>query len=168
MAVRDYLNEGGKLVYAGETAAYYGLLGGALGGIYYGLDGAPDQECAVTVDPFSDCLLLADDFTQYWLGTWGRTPVEAGGVVGTVGDLGRRRGAVRRAGGRRQPARRGRRPAADQRRAGAGRTSRGSDRAIPSPSTSTRPGRSSPSRAASPSAPPTPTTAGSGSGGPTT
>ena len=87
MAVRDYLNEGGKLVYAGETAGYYGALGGALGGIYYGLDGAPEQECAVTVDPFSDCLLLADDFTQYWLGLWNRVPLGAGGVVGTVGEL---------------------------------------------------------------------------------
>jgi hypothetical protein len=88
LAVRDYLNEGGKLVYAGETAGYYGLLGSALGGIYYGLDGAPDEECVVTVDPFSDCLLLADDFTQYWLGTFGRTALEgAGGVVGTAGDL---------------------------------------------------------------------------------
>ena len=28
MAVRDFLNEGGKLVYAGETAGYYGQLGG--------------------------------------------------------------------------------------------------------------------------------------------
>ncbi len=49
MAVRDFLNEGGKLVHAGETAGYYGLLGGPLGGIYYGLDGAPDQDCVVTV-----------------------------------------------------------------------------------------------------------------------
>ena len=45
---------------------------GTLGGIYYGLDGDPEQECAVTVDPFGDCLLLADDFTQYWMGAYYR------------------------------------------------------------------------------------------------
>ena len=77
MAVRDFLNEGGKLIYAGETAGYYGLLGGALGGIYYGLDGAPGGGVRRRrVDPFSDCLLLADDFTQYYLGAFGRTPLE--------------------------------------------------------------------------------------------
>ena len=83
MALRDFLNEGGKLALAGETAAYYGALGGALGGIYYGLDGAPDEDCVVTADFFSDCLILADDFTQYWLGAYGRTPVGADGVAGT-------------------------------------------------------------------------------------
>ncbi|MET0725070.1 MAG: M14 family zinc carboxypeptidase [Leifsonia sp.] len=84
MSVRDYLNEGGKLAYAGETTGYYGLLGGALGGIYYGLNGAPDQPCAVTQDPTSDCLLYADDFTQYWMGAYGRTPLAASGVMGTA------------------------------------------------------------------------------------
>ena len=78
--MRDYLNEGGKVAYAGETTAYYGLVGGALGGIYYGLDGHPEQECAVTTDPFSDCLLLADDFTQYWMGAYDRTALVAEGV----------------------------------------------------------------------------------------
>lgn len=33
MAVRDYLNEGGKLAYTGETTGYYGVLGTTLGGI---------------------------------------------------------------------------------------------------------------------------------------
>ena len=58
MSVRDYLNDGGKLLYTGETSGYYGILGSALGGIYYGLNGAPDQDCVVTEDPYSDCLLL--------------------------------------------------------------------------------------------------------------
>ena len=66
IAVRDYLNEGGKLIHAGETTGYDGLLdellGGVIGGIYYGLDDFPEQQCVVTDDPFSDCLLLADDF----------------------------------------------------------------------------------------------------------
>jgi hypothetical protein len=84
LAVRDYLNEGGKLVHTGETTGYYGLLGGSIGGIYYGLDGAPEEDCAVTQDFFSDCLLLADDFQQYYLGAFARTTfVEPGGVAGT-------------------------------------------------------------------------------------
>jgi hypothetical protein len=73
MAVRDYLNGGGKLAHTGETTAYYGALGAALGGIYCGLNGAPDQDCVITDDFFSDCLLLADDFTQYYLGAFNRT-----------------------------------------------------------------------------------------------
>ena len=73
LSVRDYLNAGGKLAYTGETTGYYGLLGSTVGGIYYGLDGAPDQDCAVTEDLFSDCLLLADDFTQYYLGANARS-----------------------------------------------------------------------------------------------
>ncbi len=87
IAMRDFLNEGGKLIHAGETVGYYGQLGGALGGIYYGLDGAPDQDCIVTGDFFSDCLLLADDFTQYYLGAFGRIPLTAAGVRATAGPL---------------------------------------------------------------------------------
>ncbi|MBD8022128.1 M14 family metallopeptidase [Microbacterium gallinarum] len=87
MAMRDYLNEDGKVAYAGETTAYYGLGGGLFGGIYYGLDGHPDQECVVTVDPFSDCLLLADDFTQYWMGAYDRAALAAAGVDGTAEPL---------------------------------------------------------------------------------
>lgn len=83
VAVRDYLNEGGKVLYTGETAAYYGLFGDALGGVFYGLDGNPDADCVVTSDFFSDCLLLADDFTQYYLGVYGRTPRE--GPTGFTG-----------------------------------------------------------------------------------
>jgi hypothetical protein len=84
MAVRDFLNEGGKLAYTGETTAYYGALAGTLGGLYYGLNGAPDQPCAVTEKVFSDCLLYADDFTQYYLGAYSRAALAAGGVVGTA------------------------------------------------------------------------------------
>ena len=64
---------------------------GTLGGIYYGLDGAPEEECVVTVDPFSDCLLLADDFTQYYLGRRTARPLGAAGIVGTGGDARRAR-----------------------------------------------------------------------------
>lgn len=88
LSVRDYLNEGGKLLHTGETSAYYGRFGSQLGGIYYGLDGAPEQECVVTEDPFSDCLLLADDFTQYYLGAYGRATVTSPtSVIGTAKPL---------------------------------------------------------------------------------
>jgi murein tripeptide amidase MpaA len=87
LAMRDYLNEGGKIAYAGETTGYYGQLGSDLGGIYYGLDGQPEEECAVTVDPLADCLLLADDFTQYWMGAYDRAALAAAGVSGTAEPL---------------------------------------------------------------------------------
>ena len=70
--MRDYLNERGKVLHAGETAGYFGVLGSTIGGIYYGLDGAPEADCVVTQDLFSDCLLLADDFYQYYLGAYSR------------------------------------------------------------------------------------------------
>jgi Zinc carboxypeptidase/Immune inhibitor A peptidase M6 len=74
LAVRDYLNGGGKLAHAGETTGFFGTLATDIGGIYYGLDGASEVDCVVTEDPFSDCLLLADDFTQYYLGAFSRAP----------------------------------------------------------------------------------------------
>ena len=88
LSVRDYLNGGGKLLHAGETASYYGTLGSTLGGIYYGLDGAPEEDCVVTADPFSDCLLLADDFSQYYLGAYSRSASESpDGVTGIAAPL---------------------------------------------------------------------------------
>ncbi|MEO3868444.1 M14 family zinc carboxypeptidase [Nonomuraea sp. B12E4] len=74
IAIRDFLNEGGKLLYTGETAAYYGILDTIVGGIYYGIDGNPDGDCVVTTIQglFDECLLLADDFTQYYMGVGGR------------------------------------------------------------------------------------------------
>ena len=77
MAVRDYLNEGGKLVHSSETAQFTGLPGfsNAVGGLYYGLNGDPEAECVISPRPnggidgfFEDCLILADDFRQYYLG----------------------------------------------------------------------------------------------------
>jgi hypothetical protein len=87
IAVRDYLNEGGKLVHTGETSAYHGLFASAIGGIWYGLDGAPEQDCVVTADPFSDCLLLADDFAQYYLGANTRSTVASPTSFEGLGDL---------------------------------------------------------------------------------
>ena len=50
IAVRDYLNEGGRLIHAGETAQYQGLAGisTAVGGLYYGLNGDPTAECIIS------------------------------------------------------------------------------------------------------------------------
>ena len=75
IAVRDYLNQGGKLVHSGETAGYFGTLGTAVGGIYYGLNGDPTG-LRRHRGPFSDCLLLADDFYQYYLGAYSRAPID--------------------------------------------------------------------------------------------
>jgi hypothetical protein len=95
IAVRDFLNEGGKLVDTGETATYYGTLASDIGGIYYGLNGDPAAPCEVTDDPFSDCLLLADDFAQYYLGRYARGTSEApagfegsGALAGTEATFG--------------------------------------------------------------------------------
>jgi hypothetical protein len=87
LSVRDYLNEQGKLLHTGETAGYFGRLGSAIGGIYYGLDGSPTSECVVTGDPFSDCLLLADDFYQYYLGAYSRSTASSPQEFRGVGDL---------------------------------------------------------------------------------
>ncbi|MFA9269313.1 MAG: M14 family zinc carboxypeptidase [Baekduiaceae bacterium] len=92
IAVRDYLNEGGKLIHAGETAQYSGLpgIGDAVGGLYYGLNGDETAECAVDTVAgfFEDCLILADDFRQYYLGAFSRTDItDPAGVTGTGAPL---------------------------------------------------------------------------------
>ena len=87
--MRDYLNEGGKLILRRrDRRPTTGCSAAPLGGIYYGLDGAPKRSASSTVDPFSDCLLLADDFTQYYLGACDRDAARgAAGVVGTAGPM---------------------------------------------------------------------------------
>jgi Zinc carboxypeptidase/Immune inhibitor A peptidase M6 len=94
MAVRDYLNAGGKLVHSGETAQFEGLPGisTVVGGLYYGLNGAPEEPCVISPRPggstagfFEDCLILADDFRQYWLGGFTRTGTSGpDGVAGVA------------------------------------------------------------------------------------
>ncbi len=84
LAVRDWLNEGGNLATAGETAQWYGFINDiGLGGIYYGLNGDPTAECNVASDFFGECLILADDFAQYWLGGYQR--LDAGAQTGVTG-----------------------------------------------------------------------------------
>ncbi len=97
IAVRDYLNSGGKLIHAGETAQYQGLPGisTAVGGLYYGLNGDPSAECVIDPRPggstagfFEDCLILADDFRQYYLGAFNRTDIaDPTGVAGIADPI---------------------------------------------------------------------------------
>ena len=76
LSVRAYLNEGGKLVHAGETTSYFGPLRNANGGgIYYGLKGHPERPCFISTSFRDDCELLSDDFVQYYLGAFNRAPL---------------------------------------------------------------------------------------------
>ena len=78
LAVRSFLNEGGKLLYTGETTGYFGPLAQANGGgIYYGLKGHPERPCVLTRSFRDDCELLSNDFLQYWLGGFDRQQVGA-------------------------------------------------------------------------------------------
>jgi hypothetical protein len=65
IAVRDYLNEGGKLLRMGKYAGFQG----DFGVIYYGTNGDPETVCG-SQSPADDCLLMANDFEQYWLGAY--------------------------------------------------------------------------------------------------
>ena len=90
LSVRSYLNEGGKLVYTGETTGYFGPLRNVNGGgIYYGLKGHPERPCVVTVSFRDDCELLSDDFMQYYLGSFGRSTMPGpSGFAGSDGLAG--------------------------------------------------------------------------------
>ncbi|MFI0351743.1 M14 family zinc carboxypeptidase [Actinomadura sp. 9N407] len=85
LSVRSYLNEGGKLLYTGETSGYQGRLNRLSGGgIYYGLKGHPERPCVITSNFRDDCELLSDDFMQYYLGGYDRALVGAPtGFTGT-------------------------------------------------------------------------------------
>ncbi len=86
LAVRDYLNEGGKLLMTGQ---YNGFAAGANGAYYYN-PYAPPQCTTPGEDP---CLPLFNDFQQYYLGAY--TYVSDGGtgddgafpVKGTGGEF---------------------------------------------------------------------------------
>jgi hypothetical protein len=89
LSVRAYLNEGGKLVYTGETTSYFGPLRGANGGgIYYGLKGHPERPCFISTSFRDDCELLSDDFVQYYLGAFDRQVMGAPPAFAGEGDLG--------------------------------------------------------------------------------
>ena len=64
LAVRDYLNEGGKLL---RTGQYAGFAAAADGVYFYNPFAATQGECTVRDYP---CLPLLNDFNQYWLGAY--------------------------------------------------------------------------------------------------
>ncbi|MFK3980837.1 M14 family zinc carboxypeptidase [Micromonospora sp. NPDC050397] len=72
LAVRDYLNEGGKVLVSGKNA----LFAQSVNGSYYYLPG-PGPECAA---PGGACLPILNDFQQYYLGA--HTYVSGGGQDG--------------------------------------------------------------------------------------
>lgn len=84
LAVRDFLNEGGKLLHMGEMAQDGGQLDQIVGGTYYGLNGDETAECVITTGVqglFDDCLILANDFRQYYLGAFTRVSLSGPEIV---------------------------------------------------------------------------------------
>lgn len=87
LAVRDYLNEGGKLLLTGQNALF---AQSADGSYFYHPDAPAQPECTVREYP---CLPLLNDFMQYYLGAYtyvsdGGTdpdgePYDVGGNAGT-------------------------------------------------------------------------------------
>ncbi len=65
LAVRDYLNEGGKLLHTGK---YAGFASGANGAYFYNPFEEEQGEC--TTPGVYPCLPLLNDFEQYWLGAY--------------------------------------------------------------------------------------------------
>ncbi len=65
LAVRDYVNEGGKIFITGKYAGY---AQGANGAYYYEPDFPTQPECTDPNDP--PCLPLFNDFQQYYLGAY--------------------------------------------------------------------------------------------------
>ncbi|MFI9845331.1 M14 family zinc carboxypeptidase [Nonomuraea sp. NPDC051941] len=65
LAVRDYLNEGGKLLHAGKYPSFAANNNGAY---YYQPDQPAQPECTVPDDP--PCIAVFNDFQQYWLGAY--------------------------------------------------------------------------------------------------
>ncbi|MFI7599542.1 M14 family zinc carboxypeptidase [Actinoplanes sp. NPDC049681] len=87
LAVRDYLNEGGKLLLAGKYAGYAQAANGA----YRYLPDGPG-ECTDPQNPA--CLQIFNDFQQYWLGAYSYVDGAGTGpdgkpypVVGTAGKF---------------------------------------------------------------------------------
>ncbi|MET9314829.1 M14 family zinc carboxypeptidase [Kribbella sp. NPDC003505] len=65
LSVRDYLNEGGKLLYTGK---YAGFASNQDGAYYYNPFEEQQGEC--TTPRAYPCLPLLNDFEQYWLGAY--------------------------------------------------------------------------------------------------
>ena len=65
LSVRDYLNEGGKLLHTGKYASY---ASGQDGSYWYNPFEEQQGEC--TTPTFYPCIQLLNDFEQYWLGAY--------------------------------------------------------------------------------------------------
>lgn len=65
LSVRDYLNEGGKLLYTGKYAGYASSQDGA-----YFYNPFEEQQGECTTPNVYPCLPLLNDFEQYWLGAY--------------------------------------------------------------------------------------------------
>ncbi|MFC7593137.1 M14 family zinc carboxypeptidase [Nonomuraea antimicrobica] len=65
LAVRDYLNEGGKLLHAGKYPSYAANVNGSY---YFEPDQPENPECTVPDDP--PCIPVFNDFQQYYLGAY--------------------------------------------------------------------------------------------------
>jgi hypothetical protein len=89
IAVRDYINEGGKTFLSGK---YAGFAQGANGYAYDPEQGAGDGPCtdpdSAVEGAFSECIFLTNDFSQYYLGSYlyvddgGSVKDEEGNVTG--------------------------------------------------------------------------------------
>ncbi len=89
LALRDFINEGGRLLQTGEYAGFFGSFT-FLGGAYYGLNGDPFAPCVITDSFFRDCLIYSNDFAQYYQGVFGRS--DLGPPVAAEADRGPLRG----------------------------------------------------------------------------
>jgi hypothetical protein len=78
LTVRDYLNEGGKLLYTGK---YAGFASGADGAYFYNPFEEEQGECTVRAYP---CLPLLNDFQQYWLGAYNYLDDSGTGAAGPL------------------------------------------------------------------------------------
>jgi len=90
-AVRDYLNEGGKVLLDGKYAGYAQAADGQYG---YQTNGSAD--CSVD---YATCAPLGNDFQQYWLGAYSYVEAEsAPAVTGTSNAFAGFSGALNAAG----------------------------------------------------------------------
>jgi hypothetical protein len=65
LAVRDYLNDGGKLLYTGQNAAF-----AQVNAFPFNPQGEPPYCDAVNPAATPGCIPLSNDFLQYWLGAY--------------------------------------------------------------------------------------------------
>ncbi|TCC27621.1 M14 family metallopeptidase [Kribbella speibonae] len=65
LSVRDYLNEGGKLLHTGKYASYASSQDGA-----YWYNPFEEQQSECTTPTLYPCIQLLNDFEQYWLGAY--------------------------------------------------------------------------------------------------